>query len=225
MEEAEEEDQKQNGSSEAPHTGNPEGPWPKDEELPCYRVYEQSQKIGSRLYPPGCYEHKFEGNGEDWRRLDRWLFAPLHVLALTTDGGDENYGLLLEFRSQRNVLKRYTMSRGMLMASDSTEAARALALMGLQIPAAHRKEVIKYLDWSKPKDFWRSVNASGWSPYPEAFVLPHTVIGKGEVCFQSEVRRTPYSERGTLAGWHHCLPPCSLTSRSWIATPCRPFHG
>jgi hypothetical protein len=61
-------------------------------------------------------------------------------VANTTDHDDENYGLLLEFKSMRGGSKRYVLPRALLMGLDCTEAARILASMGLRIPAGNRKE-------------------------------------------------------------------------------------
>jgi uncharacterized protein DUF927 len=199
------ENEEENGS-EVPHSGDPEKPWPSDEELPCYRVYDKPQDQASRIYLAGCYEHGFEGGGEDEereprRRYNRWLFPPQHVIANTTDSDDENYGLLLEFKSMRGGSKRYVLSRALLMGLDCTEAARILASMGLRIPAANRKDVIKYLDWVQPKIFWLSVPCTGWCPQPTCFLLPDRIIGKGEVCLETTTRNWPYRQRGTLEEW------------------------
>jgi putative DNA primase/helicase len=193
------------GTVEVPHTGDPEKGWPSDEELPCYRVYDQPQTRAGRPYPRGSYDHGFEGEREDdeqpRRRYNRWLFGALHVLAYTADDHDENYGLLLEFESLRGVSKRHVMLREVLMGPDGTEAARVLASMGLHIPTAHRKEVIKFLDWVKPKCFWRSVTSTGWSPPSSCFVLPEQVVGEGKVWFQSKSHLWPYSRAGDIDDW------------------------
>ena len=86
-------------------------------ERPCYGVYDDFIRFGNdkKDRKPGVYYHgiKTDKQGETTETND-FICDPLHVEAGSCDGSDNNYGLMLRFKNQRNRYRKWLMPLEML---------------------------------------------------------------------------------------------------------------
>lgn len=175
------------------------GFFPAADERPCYRVYEKPFEIKKRKYPAGLYFHGVKYDKDNnVTTFNIYLCSPLRILAETRNRNDSEYGILIEFKTEKGW-KKWCVPAAMLVG-DATDAKRELARNGLKINPDEEKELVKYfrLFTSERKLF--SASTTGWDG-SASFVLPERVIGGTDIYFQSRSVVAPYGAGGSLDGW------------------------
>jgi len=178
-------------------------PVPPLEERPAFVVFDDWYEAEGVKYRPGVW-HFGAKPGTDKApatTTQQWVCSPLHIEAVTFDGGDNNYGRLLRFRNTTGRWREWSMPMDLLRGAGDDLRGELLA-MGVQIdPVAHRL-LGQYLQWREPKRRMHCATQVGWCG--GSFVLPDAVIGpkSSGVIFQGGERGTDeYTTAGTLAGW------------------------
>ena len=166
---------------------------------PCFGVYDDYTEFGKS----GVYYHGVKTNkaGEVTETND-FICDPLHVMAGSCDSSEQNFGLMLAFKNQRNSWRNWLMPLGML--SGSCEELRAeLLSQGLHINHHKRSMLPAYLQSQRPPKQLECALKVGW--HDDVFVLPDRVIGRREdVFFQTDHAITAeYGRRGTLEEWRN----------------------
>ncbi|WP_227875315.1 DUF927 domain-containing protein [Paraburkholderia dokdonensis] len=184
----------------SPTDAAPDGEFPGINERPCWRVYEGWQKVDGKRVKPGVYWHGVTpGKGDAPPALvDRWVSSPLWVRAVTRNREDAEYGRLLEILSPAGRRKKWAMPMSML-AGDGNEARGVLLGEGLVFDLTDKGAILRYIAGQFPQKAMRAASVTGW--HDEAFVLPDSVIGAGDIWFQASGRVAPYASAGTFEGW------------------------
>ncbi|MFT0850382.1 DUF927 domain-containing protein [Achromobacter sp. F4_2707] len=178
----------------------PVDPFPKAEERPCWRCYDDCIKRGPRRLPAGVYFHGMkDGSGDSPPTpTDTWVCGPLHIEAMTASAEDSDHGRLLHYRNVAGNWKRWAMPMQML-AGDGAEVLGVLLAEGLALDRKYKARILDYINSQHPKQRLRAAGTTGW--HGGAFVLPDEVIGADDIWYQATERTAPYSMAGTLEGW------------------------
>ncbi|KWE57492.1 DUF927 domain-containing protein [Burkholderia sp. MSMB2157WGS] len=182
---------------DATPTGN--SIFPTADERPCCRVYEKPFEIKKRKYPAGLYLHgvKYDKDNNA-TNFNIYLCSPLRILAETRNRNDAEYGILIEFKTEKGW-KKWCVPAAMLVG-DATDAKRELARHGLKINPDAEKELVKYFRLFSSTQKLFSASTTGWDG-SASFVLPERVIGGTDIYFQSRSVVAPYGSGGSLEGW------------------------
>ncbi|MEX3812131.1 DUF927 domain-containing protein [Paraburkholderia sp. BR13439] len=180
-------------------TAEGNGYFPKAEERPCYRVYNEPFEMKKRKYLAGLYFHgvKYDKDNNA-TNFNPHLCSPLRILAETRDRNDSDYGILIEFKTEKGW-KKWCVPSAMLVG-DATDAKRELTKNGLKINPDEEKELVKYFRMFQSDRKLFSASTTGWDG-AASFVLPERVIGGNDIYFQSRSVVAPYGSGGSLEGW------------------------
>lgn len=175
--------------------------YPSLEERPCYRVHKNVWNNGTRQFRSGVYHHNSLTKDGKVVFIDKWLCAPLEILAITVNREDSDYGRLVAFTSLNGQKKRLAIP-ARLFAGSSEQIRSELLNLGLEM--SHRKDermlLFFYLANSKPSKFIYATSNTGWYDR-QTFVFPDQTIGQMDVCYQSKDEENPYSKAGTFEDW------------------------
>lgn len=169
----------------------------KEIDRPCYEVYDDYTEYGRA----GVYYHGAKTTKEgDIVEFDDYICDPLHVDAGSCDIQDNNFGLMLRFKNQRNHWRKWLMPLSML-AGSCEELRGELMSQGLRIDHHKRGMLPAYLLSRRPNKQLECALKVGW--HDDCFVLPDRVIGsRDDVFFQTDHAVTAeYGTRGTLDEW------------------------
>lgn len=176
-------------------------PKPPVEKRPCFAAYDDKTGYGTS----GLYWHGVRGTGDNIEEVDCWIASPIHVEAMTASplkfGRRNDYGLLLRFRNAHWEWCEWVMP--MHLIKGSGEELRGILLdMGVRIQPQFKRLLNDYLIHQYPKKKLLAATRTGWCNDGKSFVLPHQVIGKDNVRFQSEyIGDECFSVGGSLEGW------------------------
>jgi putative DNA primase/helicase len=174
---------------------------PQVERRPCFAVYDDETGYG----PSGLYWHGVKGSGENIEAVDYRVSTPIHVEAMTASplkfGRRTDYGLLLRFQNSHWEWCEWVMPMHLLKGSG--EELRGILLdMGVRIYPQYKRLFNDYLFHQYPKKKLLAATRTGWCNDGKSFVLPHKVMGKDNVRFQSEYLTDEcFSVGGSLEGW------------------------
>lgn len=150
---------------------------------------------------PGTYWHSTKEKGESLEDLDQWICSPLYADAITHGDRDADFGLLLRFKNALGREREWAMPMAMLRGSGEELRGELLAL-GVRIDPASHRLLNQYLMGQYPKRCVVAATCTGWHGEGRAFVLPHRIIGEGEVRYQSEqADHDDFATGGTFDGW------------------------
>jgi|GEM_PF-885080 len=148
-----------------------------------------------------------------------WVCSPLHVLALTRDGENREWGRLLEITDAEGRAHRWAMPARLLAATP--DLVGELLSFGLVMDSSQkgRQRLIEYLAQTKPGVFARCVNRPGW--HDGLFVLPDAVYGyQGNeiVVLQGGPADHAFRVAGNLVDWQDGIGKyCVQNSRLVLA--------
>jgi len=133
----------------------------------------------------------------------KWICSPLAVLAKTRDAKSGEWGRLLQWRDDDQVLHQWAMPLELLQ-SDGTDMRRELARMGLTIAPtkAARDLLASFVQVWPVEHRARCVDRLGW--HGAVYVTPSESIGQDDeiVVFQNAHAIEPaFSAAGTLIEW------------------------
>jgi len=177
---------------------------PPEAERPKYIVLEDWLKLPDRKLKPGVYYCGMTKGSEKAppAPFEEFVCGPMHVVAMTHDEQQNNFGRLLRFRNSLQVWRDWAMPMDLLRGSGDELRGEFLA-MGLELDAHRaRTHLSSYLQGVSPKRAITCALQVGW--HHESFVLPDRVYGPkaDDVTFQSGDRgRDEFTTRGTLEGW------------------------
>ena len=169
---------------------------------PCFRVFDEWHPAGK--LQPGVYFFglKQPRKAEDPPTLtEQWICTPLHVIAVTEDGQNNNFGRLLRFRNTLGHWREWAMPMELLRGLGD-EMRGELLDMGVEINPQSKTLLSQYLQSVHPKRRVHCALQVGWCG--DSFVLPDAVVGSSasSVIFQSgECPHGEYTCAGTLEGW------------------------
>lgn len=177
-----------------------ESPFPKDNERPAFRFFEDWLEHGGAKFRPGVWFFGSDRNGDPFQS---WVCSPVRVEAVTFDGSDNNFGRLLRFKNTLGRWREWAMPMDLLRGAGDDMRGELLS-MGVEIdPSAKARNLLaSYLQAKPPKRRMRCALQVGWCD--GSFVLPDAVIGPkaSGVIFQSGERgHDEHTTGGTLAGW------------------------
>ncbi len=181
-------------------SGPAANPVPGMTERPSFRVFDDWLEHGDAKFRPGVW---YFGTDKEGSGTQSWICSPLHVLAVTFDGQDNNFGRLLRFKNSLGRWREWAMPCEFLSGLGNEIRGELLA-MGVEIdPGTKARNLLAtYLQARPPKRRMRCALQVGWCS--NSFVLPDAVIGPGAsgVIFQSGERgHDEYTRGGTLKGW------------------------
>lgn len=169
------------------------------------------------LYNGGRFEVSekgvfFIGNKEGKEQPPKWICSPLHVIAMTRDSKNSDWGLLLEWQDADGNKHPWAMPLEML-ESDGTEVRRSLAKLGLRISPNlfERGLLLAYIKVWPIQARARCVDRLGW--YGDVFVTSSGSIGATDelVVFQNAHTTEPaYSESGTADEWRNSVASLAI---------------
>ena len=173
---------------------------------PCFKVFDDSTEIresaGNLRSGVWFFGVKPGKNADELPSLtQQWICSPLHLLAVTRDGQDNNFGRLLRFRNTLGRWREWAMPMELLRGAGDEMRGELLA-MGVEIDPLAKNLLAQYLQANPPE---RHVNCAlqvGWCD--DSFVLPDVVIGPkaSGVIFQSGERgHDEHTSAGTPEGW------------------------
>lgn len=178
---------------------------PPETARPKYIVLEDWLKLPDRKLRPGVYYCGMtkKGSGDNPSvPYEEFVCGPMHVIAITHDDQQNNFGRLLRFRNSLLVWRDWAMPMELLRGSGEELRGELLA-MGLELDAHKAKtHLASYLQAVTPERVITCALQVGW--HQESFVLPDRVYGPkaAEVIFQTGERgRDEFTTRGTLEGW------------------------
>jgi putative DNA primase/helicase len=179
--------------SEKPHgTGGTARPKPPVER-PCFAVHDHCTGYGQS----GLWWHGVK----DEEEIDQWVCSPLHADAMTASDADTEHGLLLRFKNAAGRWREWSMPMALLKGSGEELRGELLAL-GVRIDPASHRLLNSYLMSRYPKRRVLAATETGWHDGGKVFVLPHRIIGDGDVRFQSEhAQHDAFIAGGSLDGW------------------------
>ncbi|MDA8190411.1 MAG: DUF927 domain-containing protein [Gammaproteobacteria bacterium] len=165
-----------------------------------FQVFDEWTDVDGERLAPGVYHF---GENKEGQPIKQRLCSPLHVLAITYDRQDNNFGRLLRFRNTVGTWRKWSMPMDLLRGSGE-ELRGELLGMGVELtPGSQaRNLLLSYLQARPPKRRMRCALQVGW--HGGTFVLPDAVIGPDAdgVIFQSGERgHDEYTRAGTLDGW------------------------
>jgi putative DNA primase/helicase len=191
----------------------------------------KTAKLNSAL-PPGFMLNKeglyFNKGGFDDDENYIRLSSPIRVLGYTHDTGNENWGILVEFKDRREESKRFAIPCDMV----NTNFNEVIGIMtNLGLPYANTRglagEQLKiYLSTNPVNNFVCCVDQVGWfiSAEHKSFVLPDRVIGydSEKVVLQS---RSPigcgFNQKNDLTDWQKNIGLfCKGNSRLLFSVSC-----
>lgn len=171
---------------------------------PCYRVFDDWINEPKK-YKPGVWYFGYKQGEESVIPTEQFICSPLHVLAVTSDGNQANFGRLLRFRNTLNVWREWAMPMELLKGSGE-EMRGELLHLGVEIDPKSRNYLANYLQALPPKRSILCATQVGWQH--QCFVLPDKVYG-GEsdgVFFQSQARTdAEYRCNGDLTQWRDAI--------------------
>ena len=164
---------------------------------PGFAVHDDWTGFGK----PGVWWHGTRERGDELAETDQWICSPLHADAITHGDRDSDFGLLLRFKNALGRWREWAMPMAMLRGA-AEEARGELLGLGVRIdPTAHRL-LNQYLMSRYPEARVLAATNTGWHEDGQVFVLPHRVIGAGNVCYQSEhADHDEFTQIGTFDGW------------------------
>lgn len=184
----------------------PIDPFPPFEERPAYVVLDDWTEINGRKRRPGLYHCGAKVTKEAVELFEQWVSAPLHVVAVTSDADDNNFGRLLRLRNSHGRWREWSMPAD-LLSGDGAALRAELLNMGLELdPDTARRHLGKYILSRTPSRRVRCAVQTGWND--GCYVLPGEVIGPdaGGIVYQSPERHgTEYATAGTLEGWQRSV--------------------
>lgn len=174
-------------------------------ERPCYQVLERRSKVreeGSVL-KPGVWHFSYKPATERAPETfsHSWICSPLHVLAVTRDSQDRNYGRLLRFKNTGGNWRRWAMPMECVSGSGQ-RFQRHLYNMGVEIPVDGRPTVAQFITEQHPDQQVKCTTQVGWCD--ENFVLPDKVFGPEpqNVIYQTENEASDeYTTGGDFDDW------------------------
>jgi putative DNA primase/helicase len=130
------------------------------------------------------------------------LCSPIHVVAVSHDATDNNFGRILRFRNTVGRSRNWAMPMEMLKGNADGLWGELLA-MGVEVPFNHkrRQQLLVYLSSPPARTICCALQV-GWKD--RSFVLPDAVIGPDaeNLIFQSGERgHEEYKIAGTLEDW------------------------
>jgi putative DNA primase/helicase len=176
---------------------------PNASQRPCYRVFDEQVTSGLEKFRPGVWHFSIKPatSRTPEQRIDLWIATPIHILAVTHDDMDMNFGRCLRIRNANRRWRTWAMPMEML-AGDGTELRAELLAMGVEIDPHSKLLLASYLQSHHPERRMRCALHVGW--HGQSFVLPDMVIGPGapDIIFQSgELDLEDWGIGGTLEGW------------------------
>lgn len=174
---------------------------PALEDRPRFSVLDDWVKQGSENFRPGVWY--FGPPDKEGNTSNTWICSPLHILAVTFDGQENNYGRLLRFRNTNKRWREWAMPMELLKGSGE-ELRGELLGMGVEIDPSPKARYMlsSFLQAQPPKPRMHCALQVGWCK--GAFVLPDVVIGPGAdgITFQRGERiQEEFTTAGTLEGW------------------------
>lgn len=150
---------------------------------------------------PGVWWHSTKDKGEVLEEVNQWICTPLYADAITHGDRDADFGLLLRFKNALGREREWSMPMAMLRGSGEELRGELLAL-GVRIdPIAHRL-LNQYLMSRYPKARVMAATCTGWHGEGKVFVLPHRILGEGNVRYQSEhADHDEFVQAGTFDDW------------------------
>lgn len=198
--------------------------------FPHYELVEDGPKPG--VYWCGVAR---EQDGSFIQRDPEWVCSPMHVVAMTRDPRNGDWGRLVKFADDDGHIHQWICPQSW-HARDGAEAREALLDAGLRITddPKLRRRVTDYVQQATPKARVRCVTRTGW--HGKVFVLPRGTIGDAgdeQVMFQSSTTdESGLGQSGTLAGWiANVSQRCTGNSRlvmgisTGFAAPCVDLLG
>lgn len=174
-------------------TGGTQRPKP-EVKRPGYAVHKTATGFG----PAGLWWHGTDKNGD---ATDEWICTPLHADAMTCSDIDTEHGLLLRFRNAAGRWREWSMPMALLKGSGDELRGELLAL-GVRIDPKRHRLLNSYLMSRYPERRVLAATETGWHMAGKVFVLPHRIIGTGDVRFQSDhAQHDEFTTGGTLDGW------------------------
>ncbi|PTR17199.1 putative DNA primase/helicase [Nitrosospira sp. Nsp2] len=185
------------GSGTSDGSGNPV---PEAIDRPAFRVFDDPVEHEGQEFKAGVWYFDTDREG---RPTQTWVCSPLHVVAVTSDGHQHNFGRLLRFRNTLGYWREWAMPMEQLRGAADDLRGELLA-MGVEIDADQRvrRLLSTYLQEKPPERRIRCALQVGWCE--DSFILPDTVIGpkSSDVIFQSgEIGHDEHTTAGTLEGW------------------------
>ena len=196
---------------------------------PGFRVYDDWQEIpGEGKIKPGVWYFKYrQGKNNDPDTLVKhWICSPIHVLAVTSDRQENNFGRLLRFVNTNGNWREWAMPMELLRGSCDDLRGQLLS-MGVEIDPKAKNDLALYLQSQHPERRAFCALRVGW--YGDSFVLPDIVIGPGadSVIFQTgdQGHDNKYAVAGTLNGWKQTLAAWAVDNPYLILTLSASFAG
>ncbi len=177
---------------------------PPENERPKYVVLDNWLKLPDRKLKPGVYYCGMTKGSDKTPPVpfEEYVCGPLHLIAVTHDDQNNNFGRLLRFRNSIGQWRDWAMPMELLRGSGD-ELRGELLSMGLELDAQKaRTHLTSYLQAVAPTRVIACALQVGW--HEDSFVLPDKVYGpkSADVIFQSgEHGRDEFTTRGTLTGW------------------------
>ena len=154
----------------------PSGLIPGLDERPCWRVLEDFTDSERDKLRPGVWFFGVKSKGDGPQVLTQtYVCGPLHIVAVTTNTADGNYGRLLRFKTTLGKWKTWAMPME-LLKGDGTDLRGKLLYMGLELDPMARHLLPQYIQHKTPKNRIRCTEQTGWAGGDcAAFVLPDAV--------------------------------------------------
>jgi putative DNA primase/helicase len=176
-----------------------------ESERPCFRVLDKLYKAGKVFHKAGVYYLTSKPVKGDSPPLlaSQWVCAPMHIMAVTCDGFDNNFGRLLKFITSKGKWRQWAMPSELLKGSGE-EVRGELLYMGFDIHPNQHRLFSLYLQHNTPADLVTCATSVGW--LGDCFVLPDLSYGvdSEKVIYQSVIAGRAgdeYTKAGTLEGW------------------------
>ncbi|MCK7581692.1 MAG: DUF927 domain-containing protein [Chromatiales bacterium] len=164
---------------------------------PGFAVHEDWTGYGK----PGVWWHSTKEKGDELTDIDQWICTPLYADAITHGDRDADFGLLLRFKNALGREREWAMPMHLSRGSGEELRGELLAL-GVRIDPASHRLLNHYLMGQYPQQRMMAAICTGWHGEGKVFVLPHRIIGEGNVRYQSETAdHDEFTQAGTFDGW------------------------
>ena len=201
---------------------------PPESERPKYIVLEDWLKLPDRSLRPGVYYCGMTKGSREHppAPFEEFICGPMHVIAVTHDDQNNNFGRLLKFKNSIGLWREWAMPMELLRGSGDELRGELLA-MGLVLDAHRaRTHLSSYLQAVTPTRTMTCALQVGW--HKDSFVLPDQVLGPNspDVIFQSGERgRDEFTTCGNLEGWRENIAALASGNALLQFAICAGFAG
>ena len=239
-----------NSTSSKPRERRQRVDFPPLSRRPVFLCYDKDFVANDRSYKAGVYCHDIKSasgkggkggkGGKDGNEgdlpVDQWICSVLKVVSIVRSNTGSEHAYLIEYVAHGETEMRRTLLPQSLLLGRADEPLKALRALGVSVLRGMAKGVLDYLDREhlrfssqRPQDFWRSVQTTGWAPYPTCFALPYETLRNGSdtdgVWYAGNAQDEIFARKGTFEDWQNKVAALCEGNSFLVLSVCTALSG